>query len=391
MIRRNIKMMDKPLFFLTFIMSLFGLFMIFSASYVRASLVDQSTYKYLIRQGLILLVSFGAFFISINFKTENYKKIVPLLIFVIFGLLLVVLVYGDVINGARSWIKLPFFNLQPSEFAKTVLILYMAIYYSSKLNKIDSYLELLKPLIVASAMIFLIFIQPDLGTSIIIFTITILTYFSIPIKSVFRKKLNKIILGLMGFAALIVIISLLNGKSILKEHQRQRLIFFSPCDRYTEKGTGYQVCNGYIAINRGGLFGVGIGNSTQKYFYLPEAHTDFIFPIIVEELGALVGVLILLIYLYIIYRILIIAKKSSDLKNSIICYGIAIYIFSHVFINMVGILGLFPLTGVPLPFLSYGGSFALNLIICMSIVCRISIENNIYKKEEAIRTKIREK
>ena len=321
---------------------------------------------------------------SLNFKTSNYKKIIPFFLFVTFVLLFIVIINGEYINGARSWIRLPFFNLQPSEFAKTVIILYMGIYYESTLNKIDCYIKLLKPLIVAGAMSFLVIAQPDFGTAIVIILITGLTFFAIPIKSELKTKANKILIYTIVFVSTIVLIALLNGFIKLDESKIQRFNFLKPCDRYTEKGTGYQVCNGYIAINSGGLFGVGVGNSTQKYLYLPEAHTDFIFPIIVEELGAIVGVLILLVYLYLIYRIFLIAKNSSTLMNSIICYGIGIYIFSHIFINMVGILGLLPLNGVPLPFLSYGGSFALNLIICMSIICRISIENNMYKKKKQL-------
>lgn len=388
MLRRNLKLMDKHIFFITLIMSLFGLFMIFSASYVKASIIDQNSYKYLIKQGIILFSSFIIFFISINFYTSNYKKITPLLLFLIIVLLFIVIIKGEYVNNARSWIKLPFFNLQPSEFAKTVLILYMGIYYGTNLTKIDNYIQLLKPLIVAGAISFLVIAQPDFGTALIIIMITGLTYFAIPIKSELKTKLNKTLIYILLFIITIFVIAFFNGFR-LDESKIQRFNFLKPCERYTEKGTGYQVCNGYIAINKGGLFGVGVGNSTQKYLYLPEAHTDFIFPIIVEELGVLVGILILMVYFYLIYRIFIIAKNTSNLTNSIICYGIAIYIFSHVFVNMVGILGLLPLTGVPLPFLSYGGSFALNLIICMSVVCRISIENNIYKKEEAIRKKIR--
>ena len=156
--------------------------------------------------------------------------------------------------------------------------------------------------------------------------------------------------------------------------QADRFNFLKPCTRYQES-TGYQVCNGYIAINNGKLFSISPGNSQQKYLYLPEAFTDFIFPIIVEEFGLITGIFIILIYMVIIYRILYLAKKCVSVCNALICYGIACYIFLHVVINLVGVLGLLPLTGVPLPFLSYGGSFALTLAISLALVQRISIEN----------------
>ena len=113
----------------------------------------------------------------------------------------------------------------------------------------------------------------------------------------------------------------------------------------------------------------------QKYLYLPEAYTDFIFPIIVEEFGLISGILVILVYILIIYRIIYQARRSTNIGSSLICYGIASYIFLHVVINLVGVLGLLPLTGVPLPFLSYGGSFALTLAISLAVVQRISIEN----------------
>ena len=162
--------------------------------------------------------------------------------------------------------------------------------------------------------------------------------------------------------------------------QKSRLTFKNPCTRYTEE-TGYQVCNGFIAINNGGLFGKGLGNSTQKYLYLPEAHTDFIFPIMVEELGLLFSIAFILGYLIILYRIVKIAKQSTNLRNSIICYGIAIYILLHLIVNFCGILALIPLTGVPVPFLSYGGSFTMNLILCIFIVERICVEDKITKNK----------
>ena len=160
--------------------------------------------------------------------------------------------------------------------------------------------------------------------------------------------------------------------------------FKNPCTRYTEE-TGYQVCNGFIAIHNGGLFGVGLGNSTQKYLYLPEAHTDFVFPILVEELGSLVGVLVLVGYVFILYRILKIGKEASgNIRNMILCYGVFAFFLLHLLVNLMGVLALIPLTGVPIPFLTYGGSFTLNLILMLFIVERVAIENKEmkYQKEK---------
>ena len=163
-----------------------------------------------------------------------------------------------------------------------------------------------------------------------------------------------------------------------------RFNFQKPCTRYQED-TGYQVCNGYIAINNGKLFSIEPGNSKQKYLYLPEAYTDFIFPIIVEDMGLITGIVAILIYIIMIVRILVISQRSVNLQNSIICYGVACYIFLHVIINLTGVLGLLPLTGVPLPFLSYGGSFALTLVIGLALVQRVCIENYNFNQKKVLK------
>jgi cell division protein FtsW len=224
---------------------------------------------------------------------------------------------------------------------------------------------------------------------IIIFFLTILTFIAVPLDSVLKRKIYYAFFGGAILIGIIILLAALNGKELLTSTQTQRFNFLKPCQRYMEAGTGYQVCNGYIAINNGGLFGVGIGNSTQKYLYLPEAHTDFIFPVIIEELGLVTGILIILAYAFIIYRILVIARKSSNLMGSIICYGVAMYIFMHIFVNFVGILGLLPLTGVPLPFLSYGGCYAICITLAITMVERINIDTYNYRQEENIRNKIK--
>lgn len=385
-----LRRIDKPLFFVTCIMFIFGLLMIFSASYVKAITSLDNAYYYLIRQGIILIICFITFLFIINFSTGFYKKYYKLILILSVVLLFLLYPFGVVVNGARSWLSLRILNFQPSEFSKIAIIIFMAYYYEKHKNNKDDYKIALKPFIYIIFICALVATQPDLGSAIIIFLISFAIFISIPLLPDVKKKTNKIIIISIFVGIIIVLLLFLTGKSGLYEYQLQRLNFLNPCQRYTEVGTGYQVCNSYIAINNGGLFGVGIGNSTQKYLYLPESYTDFIFPVIVEELGVLAGIFILLVYAYIIFRILRIAKRCYSLSHSIICYGVAAYIFVHIFINLVGVLGLLPLTGVPLPFLSYGGSYALCLTLSLTIVQRINYETNIMKQEERLKNKINE-
>lgn len=385
-----LRKIDKPLFFVTVFMFLFGLIMIFSASYVKAITMLDNAYYYLIRQAVILCICLFVFLFIVNIPTQKYKKNYKLIIYLAIIVLCSLYFFGITVNGARSWLPLPFFNFQPSELAKIAIIIYMAYYYEKYRNNKEDYKIALKPFIYVFIVFFLVASQPDLGSAIIIIGISFLVFCAVPLLPVVRKKTRKIIGITILFGVGLISVLLLTGKSGLYAYQLQRFNFLNPCQRYTEVGTGYQVCNSYIAINNGGLFGVGIGNSTQKYLYLPESFTDFIFPVIVEELGLIVGIIIILIYAYIIFRILLIAKKCYTLAHGLICCGVAAYIFIHIFINLVGVLGLFPLTGVPLPFLSYGGSYALCLTIGLSLVQRICVETKLISQEENLKNKIRE-
>ena len=210
--------------------------------------------------------------------------------------------------------------------------------------------------------------------------ITGVIFFMVPYDK--KTKLVMVSFTLISVLILALVMSI-SGKG-LSDSQKSRFNFKDPCTRYREK-TGYQVCNGYIAINSGGLLGSGYGNSKQKYLYLPEAHTDFIFAIIIEEMGLLVGILIILSYFIMIWRILMIGKRAYNLQGSIICYGVATYLALHVMINLGGVLGVIPLTGVPLPFYSYGGSFMINLLICLALVQRVSVENKIFEQRHIVR------
>jgi cell division protein FtsW len=362
--------MDKLLLFFTTFMFILGLFMILSASSVEAALTG-SPYYYFIRQALILAICAIASVIIISTPLNFYKKTAFIFAIGILISLVLVYLYGAVINRAKSWIPLGFFNYQPSEFAKTAIILYMAVYYA-KYKDSQSIIKIAIPLIIAASMFALTLIQPDFGTAIIIFFLTAIVFFSIP----FDKKLKNNFFKIAGLIIGIVLIyGLFTNFSFLSENQKKRFDYREPCAKYLSGDTGYQVCNGFIAINNGGLWGVGIGNSTQKYLYLPEAHTDFIFAVILEELGLVAGVGIIVIYIIILILIMRIALRSYNLTSSIIAYGTAIYILLHIAVNLVGVLGLFSLTGVPLPFLSYGGGYALNLSILLALVQRSEIEN----------------
>lgn len=370
--------MDLWLLILMLVFSIFGLIMIFSASSVSTVLrYNVPQYHFFLRQAIFLISSFiVGFLIIIRFPTSKYKYLTPLAILAIIVALIGLLVYGKLTNNVRSWYDLGFFALQPSEFAKSIVIVFLAVSYSRlekiKNIKIETYLI---PAAISGLVAVLIAMQPDFGTFAILSGIIFFVFISIPFV---RKNFGKIlkvctIIGIVGVAFL-----MFSGKELLNSRQLQRFQFKEPCNRYTED-TGYQVCNGFIAIHNGGLFGVGLGNSSQKYLYLPESHTDFIFPIIVEELGALAGVLIIIGYVIMLYRIFRIAKQAENLRLSILAYGVFLYLLFHILVNLLGILALIPLTGVPLPFLSYGGSFTVNIVVMLFVVQRVNIENKTIK------------
>ncbi|MBP3800271.1 MAG: FtsW/RodA/SpoVE family cell cycle protein [Bacilli bacterium] len=371
--KRIIKYMDKPLFFISVILFTIGLIMVFSSSNVTAYMRHAvSPYNYFIKQGIFLLVGIVLSVIMIKFNTKVYGLLSkPLFLGV--GISLAVLLFvGKSQNQAISWYDLGPFSFQPSEFIKVISIIWLAEYYEKNKKNLDNYWTSLFPMGVCIIVAVLIFFQPDLGTTIIYSLIVGFIFLAQPIKkSIKTKTLTVVICGL----AIVAFAILSGGKKLILERQMERLNFTNPCDRLLT--TGNQVCNGYIAINNGGLFGKGLGNSTQKYLYLPEPYTDFIFTITIEELGAIVGIIILLLYTVLLYRILAIGRDCYTNRGSTICYGVAIYIFLHIIVNILGIFGLMPMTGVPLPFMSYGGSFTICLIAALTAVQRVKIETRI--------------
>ncbi len=373
--------MDLILLLLMIVYSLFGLIMIFSSSSVSTVLrYNVPQYHFLLRQAIFLLISFIAgFIIILRFPTSKYKYLIPIAIIGVIVLLAGLFVYGKITNNARSWYNIGPFALQPSEFAKSIIIMFMAVSYSLlEKKKTSNIYVFLFPVAIGLIIAILIALQPDFGTALIICGIIFFIFISIPYV---KKNIIKVLrIGAIG-TVIAVLALLYSGTEIFNSMQLKRFEFKNPCSRYTED-TGYQVCNGLIAIHNGGLFGVGLGNSSQKYLYLPESHTDFIFPIIIEELGAVVGMIVILGYMIMLYRILKIAREGENLRLSILAYGVFIYLLLHLLINLLGILALIPLTGVPLPLLSYGGSFTMNVVIMLFVVERVCIENRTIKAKK---------
>ena len=365
--------MDKTILVFMIIYSILGLVMILSASSVSAVLrYAVSPSYFFVRQLIFIVASFfvGIFFV-LKIPTSRYRVLSLLYLAGVLGLLFLVFGYGFIAGGAQSWLDLGFFNLQPTEFAKTALILFMACFYEHSIKSKKPFMYNLIPIIIALIIFFLVAMQPDFGGAIIIAGIVFFTFLVVP----FAKDSKVAFVKYLGIATIVGIAVLLySGSDLFNSTQLARLKFQAPCERYMES-TGYQVCNGFIAFHNGGLFGVGLGNSSQKYLYLPEAHTDFIFPILVEELGLIVGIIVIFGYAFLLYRILCIAKGCDSMRNALICYGTFIYLLLHLLVNFMGVLALIPLTGVPLPFLSYGGSFNMNVILILFVVERISIEN----------------
>ncbi|MEK9197644.1 FtsW/RodA/SpoVE family cell cycle protein [Ureibacillus sp. 179-F W5.1 NHS] len=380
---------DYPLFFTYVFLCLFGLVMIYSAGmWVAIVNKDQGPDFYYNKQLLNLCVAGVAFIVGAFFPYKHYsnKKLMVALL----GIMLVLLFWvwnfgvGAEQSGSQSWIDLGIMNFQPSEFAKLFIILYFAgaFYRKSLKNSMENLgpNNIIYPILVWLLVIFCVANETDLGAVMIISGIAIAV---VAASGIQFKKFMKFFAVLGGFgSALIGLILLVKGEEILTQNRVGRIKAFLNPFEY-ETGSSYQVINGYIAIGSGGLEGVGLGQSIQKLGYLPEPQTDFIMAIIAEELGIL-GVIIVLGGLgFIVLRALTIALKTKDPLARMIAAGIGSWIAVQTFINLGGLSGLIPLTGVTLPFISYGGTSILLLSFAMGILVNISM----YVKLEKRRSK----
>ncbi|HHO76649.1 MAG TPA: rod shape-determining protein RodA [Deltaproteobacteria bacterium] len=285
----------------------------------------------------------------------------PLYVFVIAALILV-LVFGKEISGARRWISLGPMGIQPSELAKITVIIWMG-YWGETKKHIQGYgiRELIVPAFFMIIPIVLILAEPDLGTAGIVAFIALIMFLLLGIKRSTLIAFGMLFIAGMPFAWI-----------SLKEYQRVRILSFLDPSR-DPLGSGYHAMQSKIAVGSGGLAGKGFleGSQTQLRF-LPEHHTDFIFSVVAEEWGFVGSSLLIVLYLILITKIISMGTKAKDRFGSMLCFGIAGYFTLHIFINIAMAVGIFPVVGVPLPFISYGGSFMLMNLICIGIILNIS-------------------
>ncbi|AXV42677.1 MULTISPECIES: cell division peptidoglycan polymerase FtsW [Staphylococcus] len=371
-IGKTSKFIDYPLLVTYVILCLIGLVMVYSASMVAATKGTltggaevSGTYFYT-RQLLYVIMSFAiVFFMAfiMNVKILKQPNVQKWMMIGIFVLLLITLVIGKNINGSKSWINLGFMNLQASELLKIAIILYLPFMIEKKMPAVRNKIKLISaPIILVASCVALVFLQKDVGQTLLILIIffSIMFYAGIGVHNVLKYGVMVAIAGIL-ISVLVLIAGLL--PSYLEARFSTLTNPFS-----AESGTGYHISNSLMAIGNGGLFGRGLGNSIMKLGYLPEPHTDFIFAVICEELGLVGGLFVILLEFFIVYRAFQLANKTNSYFYKLVCVGIASYIGSQTFVNLGGISATIPLTGVPLPFISFGGSAMISLSIAMGLL-----------------------
>ena len=360
------KKLGLYLFFTAIILILFGLIMIYSASSIWAMYKFSDAFKYVKQQGLFILVGIILVFVIRKIDYRIYYKNATKIFFSCIVLLILVLIpgIGSVRNGSRSWFGIGSFGIQPSEFAKVGLII-LTSKYLSKSNKFVK--DIKRGVIPILSVLFLVFglimLQPDFGTGMIIVVSILAMLFIAGVNIKFFVGLG--LLGVIGIVILIVI----------APYRMDRITSF--IDPWSDPlGTGFQIIQSLYAIGPGGLLGMGFLKSRQKQFYLPEPQTDFIFSIISEEFGILGVVIVSSLFILILSFGIKIALNTKDDFAKLLSFGLIFQMLIQAVMNLMVVIGLIPVTGVTLPFLSYGGSSLLVSMVAIGIIMNISKNSN---------------
>jgi cell division protein FtsW len=338
-----------------------GLIMVFSSSAVTSSVQYGDAYHYFKKQLLWALISIGAMIVVMKINYMRLKDfVIPLMVISLVCLVLVITPVGTEVKGSSRWIMLGPFNLSPSELAKLGVIMFMARSMENNIEKVKSFQKGVLPYLVMLAVICaLIMSQPDLGTSC---AIAGTVFFLLMVAGAQWSHLGMI--AAAGVAAI--------GAAIaVAPYRKERMIAFINPWKYAGD-EGFQIIQSLYALGSGGLFGMGLGRSRQKFFYLPEQHTDFIFAILGEELGFIGAFVVLLLFVLFAWRGFKIAINAPDNFGSILASGLTVMVILQASMNIGVVSGVLPVTGITLPFISYGGSSLLFTLTGVGLLLNIS-------------------
>lgn len=354
--------MDIVLLLAVITISIFGIVMVFSASYIWAEYKFNDPFKFVKHQALFFSIGLIILYIVSKIDYKIYYEKANLILIACITLLILVIIpgIGTVRNGSRSWFGIGSFGIQPSEFAKLSLIIFTSKYLCKNDKNLRSIMKGVLPILGVVLFVFgLIMLQPDFGTGIIIVISIIGLLFIAGVNFKFFVRLGMI--GIIGIGGLVAV----------APYRLQRILsFLNPWS--DPLGSGFQIIQSLYAIGPGGLFGYGFLNSRQKHFYLPEPQTDFIFSIISEEFGFMGVLIVSSLFLLIITKGFQIARKTNDKFSKYLAFGITFQIAFQAVLNLMVVVGLIPVTGVTLPFLSYGGSSLMITLLEIGVVLNIS-------------------
>ncbi|HFG2014438.1 TPA: cell division protein FtsW [Vibrio cholerae] len=357
---------DRQLVWIAFGLMLIGLVMVTSASFPISSRLTDQPFHFMFRHAIFLLLAFLTSSMVLQVPLDRWMKYSSLLLGISFFLLIVVLVVGKSVNGASRWIPLGLFNLQPAEVAKLSLFIFMSGYLVRKHDEVRQtfFGGFLKPIMVFGTLAVLLLGQPDLGTVIVMLVTLFGMLFIAGAK--LSQFLALMVAGVLAVVALIV-----------AEPYRVRRVtsFLDPWE--DPFGSGYQLTQSLMAFGRGEWFGQGLGNSIQKLEYLPEAHTDFVFAVLAEELGFIGVVLVLVLIFSLVLKAIFIGKKAFQHDQQFggyLAFGIGIWFAFQTLVNVGAAAGMVPTKGLTLPLISYGGSSLIIMSAAVSILLRIDHE-----------------
>lgn len=365
---------DRQLVWLSLSLMLIGLVMVTSASFPISSRLTDQPFHFMFRHAVFLLLALGTSSVILQIPIKRWMQYSTVLLIISFVLLTIVLVAGKSVNGASRWIPLGLFNLQPAEVAKLSLFIFMSGYLVRKQDAVrQTFFDgFIKPIIVFALLAVLLLAQPDLGT-VVVMLVTLFGMLFIA-----GAKLSQFIALMV--AGICCVIGL-----ILAEPYRIRRVtsFLDPWE--DPFGSGYQLTQSLMAFGRGNWLGQGLGNSIQKLEYLPEAHTDFVFAVMAEELGFIGVLFVLLLLMALVLKAVYIGKKSFEHNKQFggyLAFGIGIWFAFQTLVNVGAAAGMVPTKGLTLPLISYGGSSLIIMSVAVSILLRIDFESRLNGADE---------